>query len=53
MLVKANQKELNMQYSVHNYATMHVAGRAGLSGRVTADEVNSTDFTAAFTISAP
>jgi hypothetical protein len=44
MLVKANQKELNMQYSVHNYATMHVAGRAGLSGRVTADEVNLDRF---------
>lgn len=43
-LVKASQKELNMQYSVHNCATMHVAGRTGLSGRVTADEVNLDRF---------
>jgi hypothetical protein len=38
------QKELNMQYTVHNCATMHVAGRTGLSGRVTAEEVNLDRF---------
>jgi hypothetical protein len=43
-LVKASQKELNMQYAVQNCATMHVADKTGLSGRVTADEVNLDRF---------
>jgi hypothetical protein len=33
-----------MQYAVHNCATMRVADRTGLSGRVTADEVNLDRF---------
>jgi hypothetical protein len=43
-LVKASQKELDMQNAVHNCATMRVADRAGLSVRVTADEVNLDRF---------
>jgi hypothetical protein len=39
-LVKANQKELNMQHAVHNRATIRVADRTDVRGRVTADEVN-------------
>jgi hypothetical protein len=42
-LVKACQKELNMQHAVHNCA-MRVADRTGLSGRVTADEVDLDRF---------
>jgi hypothetical protein len=43
-LVKADQKELNMQHAVHNLATIRVADRTDLSGRVTADEVNLDRF---------
>jgi hypothetical protein len=39
-LIKANQKELNMQHAVHNRATIRVADRTDVSGRATADEVN-------------
>jgi hypothetical protein len=42
--VKANQKELNMERAVHNRATIRVADRADVSGRVTADEVNLDRF---------
>jgi hypothetical protein len=44
MLGQASQKELNMQYAVHNCATVRVADRTGLSRRVTADEVNLDRF---------
>ena len=43
-LVKANQKELNMQHSVHNRPIIRVADRTDVSGRVTADEVNLDRF---------
>ena len=43
-LVKANQKELNMQHAVHNRATIRVADRTEVSGRVTAHEVNLDRF---------
>jgi hypothetical protein len=43
-LAKANQKELNMQHAVHNRATIHVADRTDVNGRVTADEVNLDRF---------
>jgi hypothetical protein len=36
-LIKANQKELKMQYAVHNCATIRVTDRTDVSGRVTAD----------------
>jgi len=39
-LLKANEKKLNMQYTVHNRATIRVANRTEVSGRVTAHEVN-------------
>src|SRR5260370_21322004 len=39
-LLKANQKELNMQHAVHNRATIRVADRTDVSGRATADEVS-------------
>jgi hypothetical protein len=37
-------KELNMQHAVHNCATIRVADRTDVSGRVTADEVNLDRF---------
>jgi plastocyanin len=43
-LVKASQKELNMQHAVHNRATIRVADRTDVSGRATADEVNLDRF---------
>jgi hypothetical protein len=43
-LVKVNQKELNMKHAVHNRATIRVADRTDVSGRVTADEVNLDRF---------
>jgi hypothetical protein len=43
-LVKASQMELNMQHAKHNRATIRVADRTEVSGRVTADEVNLDRF---------
>jgi hypothetical protein len=43
-LVKANQQELKMQHAVHNRATIRVADRTDVSGRVTANEVNLDRF---------
>jgi hypothetical protein len=43
-LVKASQKDLNMQYAKHNRATIRVADRTEVSGRVTAQEVNFDRF---------
>jgi hypothetical protein len=43
-LVNANQKELNMQHAVHNRATIRVADKTDLSGKVTADEMNLDRF---------
>jgi len=43
-LIKANQKKANMQHAVHNRATIRVADRTDVSGRVTADEVNLDRF---------
>jgi hypothetical protein len=43
-LVKANQKELNMQHAKHNRASIRVADRTEVSGRVTAHEVNLDRF---------
>jgi hypothetical protein len=43
-LVEADQKELNMQHAVHNRATIRVADRTDVSGRVTADEVTLERF---------
>jgi hypothetical protein len=37
-------KELNMQHAVHNRATIRLADRTDVSGRVTADEVNLDRF---------
>jgi hypothetical protein len=44
MLGQGHQKELNMQHAVHNRATIRVADRTDVSGRVTADEVNLDRF---------
>jgi hypothetical protein len=43
-LINANQKELSMQHAVRNRATIRVADRTDVSGRVTADEVNLDRF---------
>jgi hypothetical protein len=43
-LLKANQKELNMQHAKHNRATISAADRTAVSGRVTAQEVNLDQF---------
>jgi plastocyanin len=43
-LVKASQKELNMQHAVHNRAHIRVADRTDVSGRATADQVNLDRF---------
>jgi hypothetical protein len=42
--LKANQQELNMQQAKHNRATIRVADRTEVSGRVTAHEVNLDRF---------
>jgi hypothetical protein len=43
-LVEPNQKELNMQHALYNRATIRVADKTDVSGRVTADEVNLDRF---------
>ena len=43
-LVKSTVKELNMKHAVQNRATICVADRTDVSGRVTADEVNLDRF---------
>ena len=43
-LVRLSQKELHMQHAVHTRATIRVADRTDVSGRVTADEVSLDRF---------
>jgi hypothetical protein len=44
MLGQGKSKELNMKHAVRNRATIHVADRTDVNGRVTADEVNLDRF---------